>query len=136
MRPSREFRSVLFFLYVHGNPLVTVFVSLCFSLAFAVPVCLAIFPQQRYVCQLCGISVHDHKLISFPPPPPPPPPCPSSYPLLLLPLLLLTPPPSPSSSSLRLLSSSMPTSSLEPGVREAILSTHPDIKTVYFNKGL
>ena len=42
----------------------------------------------------------------------------------------------PPSLPLLLLSSPMPTSSLEPGVREAILSTRPDIKTVYFNKGL
>ena len=87
------------------------FMLLCFSLAFAVPVCLAIFPQQRYVHRLRDISFQDHKSVSSPPPSPP-----------FLPLLLF--------------SSSMSTSSLEPGVREAILSTRPDIKTVYFNKGL
>ena len=58
------------------------FMLLCFSLAFAVPVCLAIFPQQRYVHRLRDISFHDHKSVSsspFSPPSPPPPPPPLQF---------------------------------------------------------
>ena len=44
-----ELVALIFGRVIHYHSCSNNFVSLCFSLVFAVPVCLAIFPQKRYV---------------------------------------------------------------------------------------